>query len=281
MVRILLLCMVVCVFLVDVVKPDEAPPDKSAAAPKALHGLWRGSWGRSGREDDGVVYMGSVGELYIGSGRAASKGLPIPDGTGAIVLHSDGKRRWARFTYSVKEKGKPQQKPVDFSCEIRGDELTITIGDEGGSFSLTRVTVKETPFADINVDFEMARGVDGEGNLLATKFSAIRVGDRGPELPSRVSFARPLRNAHIYRVEENGAKKTTVEEVRRLLREPAPVVIASRSARNGTPMVDWRLSKKLGTLHPDSEAGLKTLTRLLKPGTLVFVVPEAERVPIP
>ncbi len=267
--------MVVGVLLVDVVESGEELPNQSADDLKALQGLWKRSWGRSGREDDGVFYMGSVGELYIGSGRAASKGIPILDGTGAVVLHSSGKHRRARFTYFLEEKGKPKKKPVDFSYEIEGDKLTITIGDEGGGFSLTRVTVEETPFADINASFEMARGVDREGNLLLTTYSAMRIGDDGPELPAPSSLVRPLKNAHIYRVEENDAKKITVEEARGFLREPTPVVIAGRSARNGH--VSSLLSKRFRTLQPDSEAGLKTLTHLLKPGTLVFVIPDAER----
>ncbi|MAG94934.1 MAG: hypothetical protein CMJ48_14500 [Planctomycetaceae bacterium] len=275
--RILLLVVLPCVLLTGVARSDERP-DRSSGDLKTLYGLWRGSWG--GGENDGVVFQPVKAELYIGEGRAVWQGLPMLDGTGAIRL-SGGSPRSGRFTYSTMPKDKPQEKPVGFTYAIKGDTVVLDIGEDGKRVSLRRIAIEQTPFADVGVDFETARGVDREGNLLVTTYRVIRVGDRGPELHSPVSFVRPLEHAHIYRVLEHGAKRITVEEVRRLLRTPTPVVVASRSARDGRPRPDWDLSKTLGEPNPDSEAGLKTLTRLLRPGTLVFVHPEAARISSP
>jgi hypothetical protein len=200
----------------------------------------------------------------------------MPNGAGAVSL-SNSKPLRGRFTYLATPKDKPRQKSVNFSYVRSGEMLTLKIGENDKHLSLKRIAVKQAPFANLNVHFETARGIDTEGNLLVTTYDTIQVGDRGPELHAPFSSVRVLANANIYQVEENGAKEITVEEVGRLLGNPTPVVVASRGARKAKPR-GWDLSNRLGKLHADSEAGLKTLTRLLRPGTLVFVLPDTKRI---
>ncbi len=111
------------------------------------------------------------------------------------------------------------------------------------------------------------------GDLLVTDFSVHRAG-RSSEI-ALAPVRRPLRTkqAAVFLVQESGLKTVKVDEVRRLIRDPTTVVVAHRSDERPSSLPSSRLWQET-----DSEAVGRTISRVLRPGTLVFVVPERAKV---
>ena len=91
------------------------------------------------------------------------------------------------------------------------------------------------------------------------------------------------RQATVFLVEEAGLKKITVDDARRRVGQPTPVVVACRDEERPAPagMQLYRLWTDVGSPMPDSEAVLRTFSRVLRPGTLVFILSARENVPVP
>ncbi len=278
--RRLWLAMLGCVLLIARGQSDAQTQSNGGAELRLLQGLWRGSWG-GGVDDDGVVYQPVIAELYVTGNRAAWKGLSIPDGTGVVSLQGSGNRRNGRFAYDEAQNRNPQPDPIDFTIEIQANRLSLMFASRRGSVAMDRVEFEPSPAANLNVSFETASGIDDEGNLLVTTYHSVRVGGRsGPQVAVPMTFSRSLKQAQIYRIGQNDAEKMTVDAARALVQEELSVVVG-RSAGDRNPRSDSGPAKSMAGFQPDSEAGLKTLIRLLRPGTLVFVIPEREFLPRP
>jgi hypothetical protein len=72
----------------------------------------------------------------------------------------------------------------------------------------------------------------------------------------------------VFLGQERGLKMVKVDEARRLIHDPTPVVVAYRPDDPPLSPV-W--------YETDSEAVARTVSRVLRAGTLVFVVPESAR----
>ena len=135
--------------------------------------------------------------------------------------------------------------------------------------------VRSNPLADVKVEFLAAIGMNDAGDVLVTDFEAHRSGRTG-----KIGFAlarRPLaiKSAAIFLTQEDGLKKAGIDEVRRLIHGPTSVVVAYRpDDRSSLPTRErWQ--------ETDSETVGRTISRVIRPGTLVFVVPESARVAPP
>jgi hypothetical protein len=82
--------------------------------------------------------------------------------------------------------------------------------------------------------------------------------------------------ATVLLVQETGWKKVTVDEARRLIREATPVVVAYQDDERPAVSQPDTLRKGMGPARPDSEAVARTFARVLRPGTLVFILSRRE-----
>jgi hypothetical protein len=82
----------------------------------------------------------------------------------------------------------------------------------------------------------------------------------------------PTREAAVFLIEASGLKRIAIEEARRLLGEPTPVAIAYRNDRGLPPPPSRELWRMMGAPAPDGDAVARTFARVLRPGTLVFIL---------
>src|SRR5262249_15937201 len=87
--------------------------------------------------------------------------------------------------------------------------------------------------------------------------------------------------ATVLLVQATGLKQLTVAEARGLLREATPVVVAYRRDDLPAPNRLHELWQDVGPPLPDREAVRGTFARLLRPGTLVFILSARENIPQP
>jgi hypothetical protein len=82
-------------------------------------------------------------------------------------------------------------------------------------------------------------------------------------------------------VEETGLKKIPLAEARRLIRTSMPVVVAYRPDDRPLPHQLHELWKEMGPAMPDSDAVSQTFLRILRPGTLVFILSARDNITVP
>lgn len=68
------------------------------------------------------------------------------------------------------------------------------------------------------------------------------------------------------------------DEARKLIGGSAPVVVAYRHPRHPSGYQAHELWKETGSLEPDS---LQTVSKTIRPGTLLFVILAEEQIPLP
>jgi hypothetical protein len=82
-------------------------------------------------------------------------------------------------------------------------------------------------------------------------------------------------------VRESGWESVTVDEARKLIRKSTPVVVAYRDGDRASRNQNHTLWKESGSPLPDSEQVWRTFSRILRPGTLVFILSARENVARP
>ena len=126
-----------------------------------------------------------------------------------------------------------------------------------------------------------ATGINEAGDLFVTRYALLRAGE---------SFARYFRpakgsvktgQATVFQVGEVGLRKITIDKARELIDAPTLVVLAVRPEPRASPVPRHGLRKNLGPPPPDGVAVTRTLGKMLRPGTLVFVLSQSENVPQP
>jgi hypothetical protein len=254
---------------------EKAPAKKAAVSePGAtdagqLEGVWSGSWGLM-IEPNGIVHRPVHAELFIQGNRVEWKGFPgVSQLAGTIRIDAGAKQ--IRVTPAAKAGGQPADAIV-YSYEIKGDDLTLTGSDKRGiPFSRVRFA----PLLDVKTKFQAAVGVNEAGDLLVTEFvapQARRSGTITPDGPSPLK----LKQAVVFLTRDRGVKTASLDDVRRLIREPTPVVVVFRPDDHPSPLTTYQRWQEA-----DSEAVGRTLSRFMRPGTLVFVLPESANVTAP
>jgi hypothetical protein len=234
----------------------------------ALDGLWSGSWGLQ-IDSDGTVHQPVKAELFIQGDHVEWNGFPgMETLTGTIRI--DAAAGQMRVTPTAEAGAKAADIRV-YAYKLNGDALELT---DGSKRTIAFSQVRWNPLADVKVEFLAALGTNDVGELLVTDYEVHRAGRSAA--PGLALARRPqgLKQAAIFLVQESGLKKTGVEEVGRLIHGPTPVVLAYRADdRTSAPLpARWQAT--------DSEAVARTIAAVLRPGTLVFVVPESAR-PVP
>jgi hypothetical protein len=279
MIRNKLRMLAVAVCLVGVSCSRDVAAKEPSDHPKAMEGLWHGAWGLT-VDADGVVHQPVRAELFVKGSHVELYGFPKIDRdrlTGTVRVDGGGKQIQVTPTA---DDGQPTPKAINYAYEIKGDKLTLIDSDKF-SISLHRHRVAQKPLANAQVEIVAATGINDAVDLLVTEFTVLRAGRVGATYLQPVNRSLKTKQAIVLVVQERGWKKITVAEARRLIHEPTPVAVAYRHDDRPSLYQSHRLWKEMGSPTPDSEAVSRTLSRILRPGTLVFVLSASENAPRP
>jgi hypothetical protein len=247
-----------------------SPTDSAAAANELqpIEGLWYGSWG-GGERADGVVFQPVIAELFIEGDRAELAGFRnVPRLAGLVRF--DASARQMRITPAAEAGGQSTPQTVDYTFQIDGDNLTLTDSDKR-SVELQKSHVEQNPFANSQMELVATNGIDDKGNLLVTEYSQLRVGRAGATYFQPRNRLLNTVGATIVLVQEAGLRKISIDEARGLVSKSVPVGITFR--RDEAPKEQWNeLWKEIGPPAPDSDAVSRTFAKILRPGTLVFIL---------
>ena len=242
-----------------------------------MEGLWSGAWG--GGDRDGVVFQPVLAEMFIQGEHVELSGFPTVDSLmGTVRVDASAKR--LQVTPKAQAEGGPAAKAIDYAYEIEGDVLTLTDSAKL-TVSLSKRRLAQDPLANAQAEFVTATGINEGGDLLVTEFTAIQAGHAGAALFAPNDRSLSTKQSTVLFVQETGLKKITIDEARKLIRESTSVVVAYRADDRPPPNQWHELWKEMGPVEPDSEAALKTFSRVLRPGTLVFILSARENVPLP
>ncbi len=233
---------------------------------KALEGIWTGAWG--GGQRDGTVFQPVLAEIFVHGDQIELTGMPT---LGLLVgtFECDAIAKQLRIAPATVA-GQPPPKPIAMSYELKGDQLTVTDGKSPVGFRKRAVVAK--PLAAGELRFVTASGINEAGDLLVIEYRELRVGRSGVTYFEPAPRSLHTKDGAVFQVEEKGLKGLTLAEARRLLREATPVAIAYRPDDQPEPPQFHTLWKDIGSPTPDSDAVRQTWARLLRPGTLVFVL---------
>jgi len=239
---------------------DRVPKDSPKDA-QTVQGFWVGFIG--GGQRDGVTFLPAISELLIKGDHIELYGHP---GTVTGTFRLDPKAKRMQISPTDASRGKPPAKTVDYAYEIKadnvyeskGDKLTLTFGDV--TFH-KRGDVVEDPLANAQVELVAAEGINGSGDLLVTEFTQIKFSYPVTQLQAgraRATYFQPqkrslkTKGATVLVVQKTGCKKISLDEARGLIRNTVPVVITYG--------------------QDDGEAVGRMFSRILQPGTLVFLL---------
>ena len=277
MVRRNMRMLAVAVCLVGVACPDEVTAQGPAGDAKAIEGLWTGSWG--GGAANGVVFQPVLAELFVKGDHVELHGFrSVGNLTGTVRLDAVAKRM--RITPTAPPGSQPAPKAIEYAYEIKGDKLTLTDGDNVPVL-LQKHRVAENPLANARVELVTATGINDAGDLLVTEFTVLRAGRVGATYFQPENRSLKTKQATVFLVQETGVKKVTVDEARRLIREATPVAVSYRQDDRPSPHQFHELWKDMGPPPPDGEVVRPIYSRILRPGTLVFVLSARENAPVP
>lgn len=255
---------------------DAASKDPVSDA-KAIEGLWTGSWG--GGDAGGVITQPVIAELFIEGEHVELYGFRnVGRLSGTVRIDTSGKQM--QIAPTAENGGHPKPKAINFVYRIERDELTL-IDSEKFPISLKRVRVAQDPLGNARVELVEAVAINGAGDLLVTKLTVLRAGRSGAAYHRPENQSLNTKKATVRLVKESGWESVTIDEARELIRKSTPVVIAYRDDDRPERRQFHRLWKETGSPLPDSEAVWRTFSRILRPGTLVFILSARENIPQP
>lgn len=263
--------------LANVARAEDDSGQKTPGKPNTVQGLWRGFWG--GGEAGGVIRLPAMAELFIEGDIVRMRGFPHVgrvDGT----IRIDERTSKITVTPKAKAADQPAAQDLEYTYDLKDDKLTLT-GAGQATLSMERRPISRDALPRINVDLVTVTGIDDAGELLLAESTELESAK-----PAAAAYFSPheskltTKDATAFLVQQEGLKKISLTEARALLRRPRLVAIASRQDLPRPPD-PWgsELLKDVGPIQPDSDAGLKTLARLLRPGLLVFVLSEHQNRP--
>ena len=261
--------------LAGILHADTAAKE-SAEDAQVIEGLWSGSWG--GAERDGVIMQPVIAELLVDGDHVELYGFRnVSRLTGSARLNTVTKRMLV--TPTMVDGGQPAGKSREYRYEIAGDKLILS-DSEGFRVSLERVPVARDPWGNVEVELVEATGINDAGELLVTKLTVLRAGEAATYLQPETRLLT-TEGATVRVVQEVGWKHVTVDEARELIGDSLPVVVAFRGDGHPSRHQPHKLWKEAGSPQPDSDPVWQTFTRMLRPGTLVFILSARENIPQP
>lgn len=254
---------------------SESPAEPVAASP--LDGLWVGSWG--GGEQGGAIFQPVLAELWVRDGRAELAGFPDAGRLAGVANVDESSARVRITPLNDTAEGAPPH-ALEFGYGLDGDTLTLTDGG-GREIVLQRRHVVPRPAANTRAELVTVTGLTAAGELTIVEYGALAVGDSGVTFYEPRERTLTMRGASAWLAGEEGVSEITLEDARGRLREPASAVILYHA--DDVPPADgsYTLWRDLGPPAADSEAVRQTLGRVVRPGTLVFVVSARENIPRP
>ena len=257
-----------------------APTAKAAGDDsKALEGLWSGSWGLM-IDADGTVHQPVIAELMIKGNRIELLSMPGLARLGGTFRIDSAAR--AISISSATEKKTPPAEATIYRYRINADKLTLTDASKQ-SVEFTRHGAADVSLADAAVEFAVATGISDSGDLLVTKVTALRANRDGATFFESSEQKLKTKQAAVFVANESALKKATIDDARRLIREPTPIVVAYRNGQHAEARGDalYRLWTASGSADAGSDAVMRTMSRVLRPGTLVFVLSAQENALVP
>lgn len=254
------------------------PPSSSHNDSPSLNGLWFGSWG-GGPQPGGGVFQPVIAEMFVKHEHVELAGFP--DATkleGTLRIDRDSNRI---HIVPTAEAGKTATaKPVEYSFALDGDKLTLTLADKR-SVSLQRLRTSQKLLANVEVELVSADKITESGDLIVSEYTKLRVGGIGATYYEPVARTLKTKNAAILLVEESDCKKISVAEGRIRFKRSTPIAIAYRPVERPNPNPLHQLWTEVGPAAADDAAASQTLAKMLRPGTLVFVLSASENIPVP
>jgi len=232
-----------------------------------------------GGENNGVVFQPVIAEMVIQGERVEMHGFRNIGRLGGTVRF-DANARKLHVTPVAAKAGYPPPKTIEFACLLDGDNLTLTDGDHIPT-SLQRRRSDDKPLANVQVEFVLAEGIDRSGGLLVTRFGRLHVGQSAKTSYEPQKRSMNLQQATILLIQETDLRKVSVDEARAFASKPTVVALAFREDDQPALGEPHQLWKEIGPPRPDDEAAGQTLSRILRPGTLVFILPARDKVPLP
>jgi hypothetical protein len=259
-------------------RPDGVEGKAPVGAAQPIEGLWFGAWG-GGPRGDGTVMQPVMAELFVKGDHVELRHFRnLSSLTGTIRF--DEKTKQMRMTPKAEAGSAPAPKTVDYTYDIKRDTLTLTDGTKF-SIPLRRVDIAQNPLANAQVELVVASGINRAGDLLVTEFTELRLGSVGATYFRPQKRSLKTKQATVLFAQEAGLKKVTLDEARGLVRESMPVVVAYRHDEPPPSSQLYQLMKEMGSPMPEGDAVRQTLGRILKPGTLVFILSARANVPEP
>jgi hypothetical protein len=246
---------------------------------KALEGLWAGSWGLM-IDADGTVHQPVIAELTIKGNRVEMLSMPgLGQLRGTFAIDP------AALAISISPASEKETRPADsttYHYQITGDKLTLTDSNKQ-SVEFTRQGAASVPLADAAVEFAVATGINDAGDLLVTKVTALRAIRDGATFFESSEQKLKTKQAAVFVADESGLKKISTDDARRLIRGPTPIVVAYRNEQHADARGDalYRLWTANGSADADSNSVMRSMSRVLRPGALVFVLSAKENAPVP
>jgi hypothetical protein len=263
----------------EVIPRDRAAdPPAPANDPDPFQGLWTGAWG-GGEHGDGVVFQPVIADLLIRGDHVELCGFRDASRLAGTVRF-DQNAKQMHITPAPEAGRVPAAKTIVYTYEIKGDVLTL-IDHEKVSTSLQRRRVVQNPLGNAKLELVTATGIDAAGDVLVTEFTVLRAGRIGATYFQPERRVLSTKHATVLLVQESGLKKVAIEDARGLIRQSTPVAVAYRDDVRPSRHQVHELWQEMGSPTPDSDAVLQTLTRILRPGTLVFVLSARANVPVP
>jgi hypothetical protein len=253
---------------------DDAPQNLGDA-PAGLQGLWAGSWG--GGQRDGVVFQPVLAEMVVHEGKIEISGFRTAPRLSGTVTVDTANRQIKVAEKPSKERPVPQA--MVFKFELQQDRLTLTDND-GIAVVLQKQKTQKTPLANVRLEFVAASGINNAGDLQVTEFN--RLAPTGTNAAHYLPVQRSLKTQRgkVFLQQDDSAKEVTVEQARTLIEQPTPVVIAYTSDEPAQ-FQHHDLWKDMGPASPASDTAMRTFAKVLRPGTLIFVLSAQENVPVP
>jgi hypothetical protein len=260
-------------------RSHELAAEEPVAVAEAAQGLWSGTWGQA-VDASGAVHQPVIAELFVKGRQIELQGFPQTGRNGLTgIVSFDAKAKRMQITPTGEADGRPATRVV-YRYEIEGDAISLT-DNENRTIVLRRHRVLQEAAANIQIELVEATGVNAEGDLLVREFSVLEVGRSRANFYEPTSRLRKTRGASLLQVQEDGCQTVTIDQVRRRIRKPTLVAIAYRHDDRRQRPRTYRLWNQVGPPAPDSQAAQRTLSRVLQPGTLVFVLPARESIPQP
>jgi hypothetical protein len=272
--KLRMMAIVVC--FVGVSRSDDVASKDRDSDLKAIEGLWFGFWGGGGAS--GVVFQPMMAELFIEGDHVELYGFhDVGRLTGTVRLDASAKQ--IHMTPTA-EAGGQSAKAIEYEYEMKADELTL-IGRDRFPITLQRRRVVKNPLANAQVEFVTATRITDAGDLLVSEFTVLRAGRAGTAYFQPENRSLKTKQSTVFLAQESGLKRITIDEARGLIRAPTPVVVTCQNDDHPLPHQLHELWKEMGRPLQDSAAVLQTFSRVVRPGTLVFILSSRENAPLP